>query len=106
MADETAKPPVDVPPQIPANLGPFVLSPLNHAIAAGAREAFKLGVPVHNVLEMMVNQLASVIALVEPAGVRANALADVQRQLPDLMRQYVEAKHLTPGGIYMPGRAA
>jgi hypothetical protein len=93
---------IDIPPKIPANLGKFVLDPLNHAIAAGEREALKIGVPTEEVLEMLLNHVASVIAMIEPAGVRAGALMDANHALPELVRKHVEARHLSSGGVFMP----
>ena len=102
MSDPTKV--VDVPPKIPANLGKFVLEPLSHALAAGERNALKLGVPAHEVIEMILNHLASVVAMVEPAGVRADAITSVNRAFPDLVRKYREALHTSSGGVLMPGR--
>ena len=63
--------PARVAPQLPPNLGKALLEPLNHAIAAGEREALKIGVPSTDVIEMLLNHLASVVAMIEPAGARA-----------------------------------
>lgn len=93
---------VDVPPQIPANLGKLVLGPLNFALAAGEREALKIGVPSHEVIEMLLNHLASVVAMIEPAGVRASTMTDVVKHFPELVRQHVDARLTTPGGIRLP----
>lgn len=100
MADET---PQQIPPRIPANLGKFVLEPLSHALAAGEREALRLGVEAQDVIEMILNHLASVVALIEPPGVRADAIASCVKFIPELTRKYVEKRHMSPGGVYMPG---
>jgi len=97
--------PTDIAPKIPANLGKFVLDPLNHALAAGEREALKIGVPTHDVIEMILNHVASVVAMIEPPGVRAETIKDVIKAFPELVRKYVEVRHTSPGGVFMPGRA-
>jgi hypothetical protein len=92
----------DVAAKIPTNLGKFVLDPLNHAIAAGEREALKVGVPASDVIEMLLNHLASVVAMIEPAGVRAETIKDVIRAFPGLVTKHVDARHMSPGGVFMP----
>ncbi len=99
MADEVVQ-----KPAIPANLGKFVLDPLNHAIAAGEREALKIGVPTNEVLEMLLNHVASLVAMIEPAGVRAGTITDVVKSLPELVQKHVEVRHTSAGGVFMPYR--
>jgi hypothetical protein len=84
------------------NLARTMLDPLNHAVAAGTREALRLGVPAHAVIEMQLNHLASLIAQLEPAGLRLTVIEDVVRQLSTMVRQHVDAKNKTPGGVIIP----
>lgn len=95
MADEQ-------PPTISVTVGKILLEPLNHAIAAGEREALARGVPTHAVLEMLVNHLASVVAMVEPAGAREACLRDLVGSFAPLVRQHVERRYTTPGGVVLP----
>jgi hypothetical protein len=84
------------------NLARTMLDPLNHAVAAGTREALRLGVPAHAVIEMQLNHLASLIAQLEPAGLRLTVIEDVVRQLSTMVRQHVDARNKTPGGVIIP----
>jgi hypothetical protein len=102
MSETSPTPPTDVKPSIPANLGPFVLAPLNHALAAGEREALKVGVPPHNVIEMLLNHLASVVAMVEPPGARKATIEQLVTQFGDMVAQHVRARMTTPGGVLLP----
>lgn len=90
-------------PQVPDNIGRFALEPINHAFAAASRKALEIGVPTVQVLEMHLNILASVVAMIEPSQARAAALVDVVRALPDLVRQHVDRRFTTSGGIKLPG---
>ena len=90
------------PPQLQGNLGKLVLDPLNHAIAAGEREALKVGVPTHDVVEMLLNHLASVVAMIEPAGVRVSTIEGIIESFARLVRQHVDARLTSPGGIVHP----
>ena len=86
-----------------AEVADLMLQPLNHAIAAASRKALELGLSAEKLIELHLNNLASTIAMVEPAEVRAQALKDVQRFLPGLLRQHVDRKYTTPGGVIIPG---
>ncbi len=97
MSDAAAK------VEVPQNLGPFLLDPLNHAIAAGTRKALDVGIPTHSIIEMHLNQLTSVIAMVHPVGARAECIQDVVKAIPVLVNKYVDKINTTPGGIKLPG---
>jgi hypothetical protein len=86
----------------PADLAKFALAPLDHAIAAGEREALKRGVPTHAVIEMLLNHLASVSAMVEPPQAREGLVRDVVGAFAGLVRQHVEARYTTAGGVLLP----
>lgn len=93
---------VDVAQKVPAGLGKIILEPFTNAMAAGLRNAAKIGVPANNILEMQVNMMASFIAMIEPAGARMVALSDVIEQLPGLVSQHIAATKRTAGGIVIP----
>lgn len=84
------------------NISKAILSPLNHAIAAGEREALKVGVPTHEVLEMLLNHLASVVSLIEPPGAREAALKDVVGSFATLVKQHVDRRMTSPAGLHLP----
>lgn len=94
---------------IPSELNPAVLNqartiiePLNNSIAAGSMCALKLGVPAHAVIEMHMNHLASVIAQLEPPGLRLSVIEDVVRQISSLVRSHVDVRNRTAGGVILP----
>lgn len=82
--------------------GRSLLEPLNHAMAAGAREALKQGIPTESVIEMQLNHLASIVAMIEPPGAREAAIVDIVKSFAPMVRQHVTARHTTPGGIITP----
>jgi hypothetical protein len=88
--------------ELPPNLGKTLLEPLNHAIAAGEREALKLGVPTHDVVEMLLNHLASVVAMIEPSGVRAATIEGLVEGFAPMVQRHVLLRYTTPGGVLMP----
>lgn len=109
MATETVESPsrpgapVDVRPSIPQNLGPLVLTTLDHALAAGEREALKVGVPTHNVIEMLLNHLASVVAMIEPAGARQEVIKGLVESFGTMVRKHLDRRYTSPGGVKLPG---
>ena len=88
--------------QLPPNLGKALLEPLNHAIAAGEREALKIGVPSTDVIEMLLNHLASVVAMIEPVGARAATIEGLVAGFAPMVQKHVQARYMTPGGILTP----
>lgn len=97
----TAIPSADVSPQT-INLARTMLEPINHGYAAATRKSLELGVPAHAVIEMQLNHLASVVAQLEPNGLRLKVIEDVVRQLSGLVRQHVDVRNKTAGGIILP----
>lgn len=102
MANENGHDHPRTPPQIPENLGRTIFDPVDYGIAASARRALEVGVPVHVVLEKFLNHLASVAAMVEPAGAREKLIKDLVAALPNMIAQHVQARHTTPGGVILP----
>ncbi len=87
---------------LPPNLGKIVLEPINHGLAAAERHALALGVPTHDVVEMLLNHLASVVAAIEPAGVRAATIEGLVENFSPMVRKHLEARQTTNGGIIIP----
>lgn len=88
--------------QVPGNLGKTILLPVNAALAAAEREALKLGVPTHEIIQLLLDHLTSIVGHIEPSGVRAQTLKDVVAAIPVLVKKHVELRHMTPGGIVLP----
>ena len=91
----------DIPPA-QLNLARTMMEPVNHGYAAATRRALELGVPAHAVIEMELNHIASTIAQLEPNGLRLKVIEDVVRQLSGLVRQHVDVRNKTAGGIILP----
>lgn len=96
----------EVPEQLRGNLGKALLEPLNHALAAGERNALSMGVPAHDVVEMLLNHLASVVAMIEPPAVRSATIEGLVENFAVMVRKHVEVRSMTPGGILIPNRVA
>lgn len=90
------------PPPLPKNIYQTMLEPLNHGLAVAERKALELGVPTDKVLEMLLNHLTSVLAQIEPAGAREEAVKDIIRAIAPMTSRYVEARSMTPGGVILP----
>lgn len=97
MADETKN-----GFEFPGPVGKFLLEPLNHAMAAGTRQALKQGVQAHELLELHLNHLASVVAMIEPAGAREAALRQLVSDFAPMVKLHVDARYISPGGVHLP----
>jgi hypothetical protein len=91
---------------VPEKIGKFILEPFNHAIAVGMRKALEQGVQTHEVLELLLNQLTSVIAMIEPSGAREQTIKDITNHLAKMTQHYVRMRHTSPGGVILPNGAA
>jgi hypothetical protein len=106
MAEEVVNTHLTPKEVVPENVGKFVLEPFNHAIAVGMRKALEQGVQTHEVLELLLNQLTSVVAMIEPAGAREQTIKDITNHLATMTQHYVRMRNTTPGGILVPNGAA
>lgn len=88
--------------EFPGPVGKFLLEPLNHAIAAGTRQALKQGVQAHELVEMHLNHLASVVAMIEPPAARELMLRKIVEDFAPMVGTHVNARYTTPGGIKLP----
>lgn len=91
--------------EFPPDVGRVVIEPLNHAFAAGIRQAISMGTPTHSVIEMLLNHVASMAAMVEPAGSREALVKQIVAAIAPLVRKHVDARNTTTGGVILP-RAA
>lgn len=105
MADEaTITEPNEKAPQLQGALAKVVLDPLNYGLAAGCRRALEVGVPSHVMIEMLLNHLASVCAMVEPAGARETLIRDLVGSFAIMVNKHVDARYTTSGGVMLPRR--
>jgi hypothetical protein len=88
---------------LPPNLGVLLLEPLNHGLAAAERQALKMGVPAHDMINLLLNHLASVCAMIEPPQAREALIKDLVSSFSVMVRKHVEARFTTPGGLLLPG---
>lgn len=103
MSDEAKiTEPTDVPPLVSGAVAKFVLEPLNYGLAAGCRRALEIGVPTNMMIEFLLNHLASVAAMVEPAGAREALVKDLVRSFASMVNKHVDARYTTPGGVALP----
>lgn len=93
---------IDPPPAV-ANFGRALLEPINFGLAAAERKALELGVPTHEMIGMLLNHLASVVAMVEPPGAREALIKQLISDFAPMIRKHVDARYTTPGGIKLPG---
>lgn len=91
---------------VPEKVGKFILEPFNHAIAVGMRKALEQGVQAHEVIELLLNQLTSVVAMIEPAGAREQTVKDITNHISTMVQHYVRIRNTTPGGILKPNGIA
>lgn len=91
--------------EFPPDVGKVVIDPLNYAFAAGIRQAISIGTPTHSVIEMLLNHVASVTAMVEPAGSREVLVKQIVAAIAPLVRKHVDVLNTTPGGVILPKAA-
>lgn len=90
------------PPENLPNIGRTMLEPLNFGLAAATRKALELGVPAHEMIAMLFNHLASVVAMVEPPGAREALIRQLVADFAPMCKRHVDARNTTPGGIVLP----
>ncbi len=102
MSDQEVK--VEVPAELndPLVVWRILMEPINHGFAAATREALRQKVPAHWVIEMLLNHLASVVAMIEPSGAREELVKKLVMDFSPMVRKHVEARLTTPGGILLP----
>lgn len=83
-------------------LAPLILGPLDYALAAGARRALECGAPTERLIELLLNHLASVVAMVEPAGAREGIIRSLVGSFAPMVKQHVDARLTSAGGIVHP----
>lgn len=85
-----------------AQLSRMILDPWDHAMAAYERRALQIGVPVHLMIEKLLNHMCSIVAQVEPAGAREQLVKDLVSSFGPMCRKHYDARNTTPGGVIKP----
>lgn len=85
-----------------SQFGRLFLEPFTHAMAAGLRKALEMGVPVDQILGILLNHVASITAMLEPEGAREETVKDIVRQLAPLVSQHLDMRNKSPGGVLLP----
>lgn len=88
--------------RIPESVGKMILEPLNHGFASAEREALKQGVAAHAMIGMLLNHMASICAMVEPAGVREELVKSLVSSFVDMVQKHLVARITTQGGVILP----
>lgn len=76
----------------PQMISKLILDPINNGFAAALRDALKSGVPARDIIELTLNQMVSIVAMVEPKSVREALIMDVIGSINPLVVQHVEAR--------------
>ena len=90
----------EAPPK--PNIVEAAMMPVDHGIAAMERQLLALGVPVTFLARVLMQHAASIIALVEPPAIRAQAMAELIRNFPAMVRRAQLASATTAGGVILP----
>jgi len=93
----------ELDPRLPRNFHTLILEPLNHGLAAAERQALKQGVPAHDMINLLLNHMASVCAMVEPPQAREMLIKDLVASFGAMVRKHVEVRYTSPGGVFLPG---
>jgi hypothetical protein len=88
---------VEVTPHMVAVAG------LDGAVGSAVGVCLGIGTPAEQIMNLLVEHLARVLALVEPEQVRNAVLGEIRRNLPGVLHRHVEARMKTPGGVLLPG---
>jgi hypothetical protein len=79
---------------------------LAHGLGAMERRCLEQGVQVQDIIDCLLNHCASLVAIVEPGGMRAELVRSIIDSVPTLVREHVAARQRTPGGVFLPPGAA
>jgi hypothetical protein len=93
---------ISLPPTEALTAWRILLEPVNHGFASAEREALKRGVPAHMMVELLLNHLASVVAMIEPAGAREATVTQLVKDFAPMVRRHVDARMTSPGGVILP----
>ena len=87
------------------NLLNFALTPFDHGVAAMERQLIRLGVPLETLLRVITNHAASIVALIEPAALRAEVMQKLIMNFPAQVQVAKVEASKTQGGVIVPNGA-
>lgn len=103
MSDDitTLRPANDAPP---ATVAPHVLAIglLNVSIHSQINLMLQQRVAATDIMNLLIEHVAMLLALVEPAGLRSTILDEIRKNLPAVLDRHVAGRRTTAGGIYVP----
>ena len=82
------------------------MGPTEHALAAAERQLLESGVPIQAVIHMLMEHVVSLASYIEPPGVRAEIVKSLVADIAPGVRNAVEKRQTTKGGIIVPRNAA
>jgi len=86
----------------PRDLAQIALSPFDHGLGATERQLLAVGVPAEILMTVLLQHAASILALIEPAEIRAQMLRNVIGNFPVMVRTAQLAASKTAGGVILP----
>ncbi len=89
-------------PPLPPAAAKALVEILAHGLGAMERRCLEQGVPVQELISVLLNHVASLVAVVSPPGMRAIVAQDIIDSVPNLVREHVSARQRTPGGVFLP----
>ena len=87
---------------LPAGPAKMLVDLVAQGLGAQERRCLEAGVPVQELIGCLLNHAASLAAIVEPPGMRAEVVAEMVASIPSLVRDHVGARTRTPGGVWLP----
>lgn len=79
-----------------------IVMPLAHGLSAGLRQCLAQGVSPVALIQVLLDQVVGIVALVEPAGVRAEMAKGIVDSIPGMIREAVAKTNTTPSGVIVP----
>jgi len=74
----------------------------DHGVAAQERALLNMGIPIPFLARILMQHAASILALAEPAAIRAEIMRDIIGNFPAAVRRAQLASATTTGGVILP----
>ena len=74
----------------------------DHGVAAQERALLNMGIPIPFLARVLIQHAASIIALAEPAAIRAELMKQLISNFPAQVRRAQIASATTTGGVILP----
>ena len=84
------------------NLIEVAMTVLDNGLAAQERALLNMGIPLEFLARVLMQHSASILALAEPAAIRAEMMRGLIRDYPAMVRKAQLASVTTTGGIILP----